>query len=148
MIPGIHSVGGWVDPRDGLDDVERRKSQPYRVSFPNYRHLYLYQSLYRLCYPCTLLNSKWLSIKSCFCCLVYAYTCVHSVQNIINILRIFVLQNRTNVEAIAHFRLEDLYSDFEFYFAARAVGLGCVCYLGRWGCAYVHRGLLPGVHYC
>jgi hypothetical protein len=24
--PGTHWIGGWVDPRTGLDDVERRKS--------------------------------------------------------------------------------------------------------------------------
>jgi hypothetical protein len=23
--PGIHWIGGWVDPRAGLDDVEKRK---------------------------------------------------------------------------------------------------------------------------
>jgi hypothetical protein len=23
--PGIHSIGGWVDPRAGLDDIENRK---------------------------------------------------------------------------------------------------------------------------
>jgi hypothetical protein len=23
--PGIHCIGGWVDPRVGLDDVENRK---------------------------------------------------------------------------------------------------------------------------
>jgi hypothetical protein len=23
--PGTHWIGGWVDPRDGLDNVERRK---------------------------------------------------------------------------------------------------------------------------
>jgi hypothetical protein len=24
--PGIHWIGGWVDPKAGLDDVEKRKS--------------------------------------------------------------------------------------------------------------------------
>jgi hypothetical protein len=24
--PGTHSIGGWVDPRAGLDDMEKRKS--------------------------------------------------------------------------------------------------------------------------
>jgi hypothetical protein len=23
--PNVHSIGGWVDPRAGLDDVEKRK---------------------------------------------------------------------------------------------------------------------------
>jgi hypothetical protein len=26
--PGIHWIGGWVGPRTGLDDVERRKISP------------------------------------------------------------------------------------------------------------------------
>jgi hypothetical protein len=25
FTPGTHSIGGWVDPRAGLDDVEKRK---------------------------------------------------------------------------------------------------------------------------
>jgi hypothetical protein len=25
MAPGIHWIGGWVGPRAGLDDVEKRK---------------------------------------------------------------------------------------------------------------------------
>jgi hypothetical protein len=24
-VPGIHWIGGWVDPRAGLDDLEKRK---------------------------------------------------------------------------------------------------------------------------
>jgi hypothetical protein len=51
-VPGTHWVGGWVDPRTGLDDVEKRKflilpglelrflGRPFRS-----------QSLYRLRYP-------------------------------------------------------------------------------------------------
>jgi hypothetical protein len=50
--PGTHWIGGWVDPRSGLDNVEKRKfltiqglelrplGQPARS-----------QSLYRLSYP-------------------------------------------------------------------------------------------------
>jgi hypothetical protein len=30
FIPGIHWIVGWVDPRTGLDDVERENSWPYR----------------------------------------------------------------------------------------------------------------------
>jgi hypothetical protein len=57
--PGIHWIGGWVDPRAGLDDLERRKfltlpglelrplSRPARS-----------QSLYRLNYDGTII-SKW-----------------------------------------------------------------------------------------
>jgi hypothetical protein len=25
IVPGTHWIGGWVDPRTGLDDVEKRK---------------------------------------------------------------------------------------------------------------------------
>jgi hypothetical protein len=28
FIPGNHWIGGWVDPRSGLDVVEKRKSLP------------------------------------------------------------------------------------------------------------------------
>jgi hypothetical protein len=50
--PGTHRIGGWVDPRAGLDAVERRK-------ILNLRELELRplgrpagsQSLYRLRYP-------------------------------------------------------------------------------------------------
>jgi hypothetical protein len=50
--PGTHWIGGWVGPRAGLDDLEKRKfltlpglelrplSRPARS-----------QSLYQLCYP-------------------------------------------------------------------------------------------------
>jgi hypothetical protein len=27
--PGTHWIGGWVGPRTGLDDVEKKKSYPY-----------------------------------------------------------------------------------------------------------------------
>jgi hypothetical protein len=30
--PGTHWIGGWVDPRAGLDDVEKRKFLTYRDS--------------------------------------------------------------------------------------------------------------------
>jgi hypothetical protein len=30
--PGTHRSGGWVGPRAGLDDVEKRKSYLYRDS--------------------------------------------------------------------------------------------------------------------
>jgi hypothetical protein len=51
-VPGIHWIGGWVSPRAGLDDVEKRK-------FLTLRRLELQplgrparsQSLYRLRYP-------------------------------------------------------------------------------------------------
>jgi hypothetical protein len=33
--PGAHWVGGWVDPRDSLDDLEKENSCPYRDSNSN-----------------------------------------------------------------------------------------------------------------
>jgi hypothetical protein len=30
--PGIHRIVGWVGPRTGLDEVEKRKFLPYRDS--------------------------------------------------------------------------------------------------------------------
>jgi hypothetical protein len=33
--PGTHWIGGWVDPRAGLDDVENRNTLPYRNSNPD-----------------------------------------------------------------------------------------------------------------
>jgi hypothetical protein len=50
--PGTHWIGGWVDPRDGLDDVEKRKF----LTIPGLELLPLgrparSQSLYRLRYP-------------------------------------------------------------------------------------------------
>jgi hypothetical protein len=48
-------------------------------------------------------------------------------QGRISVLRIFVLQNHINLEAIVDFGLEDLSSEAEFYSAARAVGLRFVC---------------------
>jgi hypothetical protein len=57
--PGNHRIGGWVDPRAGLDDVEKRK-------FLNLRGLELQplglparsQPLYRLRHPGS--PSQWL----------------------------------------------------------------------------------------
>jgi hypothetical protein len=31
-VPGIHLTGDWVDPKAGLDDVEKKKFLPYRNS--------------------------------------------------------------------------------------------------------------------
>jgi hypothetical protein len=104
-------------------------------------HLSRNLSLYRLRYPGTVMNSKWL-IKSCFCCLVYAYRSVQPGQNIISVLRMFVLQNHVNLGAIVDFSLEDLSSEAEFYSAARAVG----CVLARILRVYLYRGLFPHVH--
>jgi hypothetical protein len=32
-IPGVHWIGGWVDPRDGLDAVVKRKIPSHRILF-------------------------------------------------------------------------------------------------------------------
>jgi hypothetical protein len=50
--PGTHWIGGWVDPRAGLDDVEKRTF----LTLPGLELLPLgrparSQSLYRLNYP-------------------------------------------------------------------------------------------------
>jgi hypothetical protein len=55
--PCAHCVGGWVDPRIGLDDVERRGGKSY--SYPDSKSYYsavqpCIQSPYWLHYPSTL----------------------------------------------------------------------------------------------
>jgi hypothetical protein len=54
--PGTHWIGGWVNPRAGLDDVDKRKF----LTIPGLELLSLgrparSQSLYRLRYP-----SSWI----------------------------------------------------------------------------------------
>jgi hypothetical protein len=51
-VPGTHWIGGWVSPRAGLDDVEKRKF----LTLPGFELQPLgcparSQSLYRLSYP-------------------------------------------------------------------------------------------------
>jgi hypothetical protein len=54
--PGTHWIGGWVDPRTGLDDVERRKFLPLpRLELRSLCPPARSQSLYRLRYPGSLL---------------------------------------------------------------------------------------------
>jgi hypothetical protein len=61
---GTHWIGGWVDPRAGLDDVEKRKflSLPGLEPRPLFRPARS-QSLYRLSYPGSCLGCyspvKW-----------------------------------------------------------------------------------------
>jgi hypothetical protein len=53
--PGTHWIGGWVDLRAGLDDVENRKFlTPPGLELRPLRRLILSQSLYRLSYPGSL----------------------------------------------------------------------------------------------
>jgi hypothetical protein len=56
---GIHWIGGWVGPRAGLDEVEKRKIlDPTGTLTPTPRfRLARSQSLYRLRYPSSLLPS-------------------------------------------------------------------------------------------
>jgi hypothetical protein len=50
--PGTHWIGGWVDPRAGLDDVGKRKSLTLPVlEFRPLGCRARSQSLYRLHYP-------------------------------------------------------------------------------------------------
>jgi hypothetical protein len=43
---GTHWIGGWVRPRTGVDDMERRKSYPYRHSNSDPSPLELVDSRY------------------------------------------------------------------------------------------------------
>jgi hypothetical protein len=50
--PGTNWIGGWVGPRTGLDDVERRKLLPLPgLELRTLCHPVRMQSLYRLRYP-------------------------------------------------------------------------------------------------
>jgi hypothetical protein len=46
---GTHFIGGWVDPRTGLDDVERREILLYRASNSNPSAVQLVASRYTDC---------------------------------------------------------------------------------------------------
>jgi hypothetical protein len=52
LYPGNHWIGGWVDPRADLDDVEKRQffNLP-GVELRPLGHSASSQSLYQLCYP-------------------------------------------------------------------------------------------------
>jgi hypothetical protein len=52
FIPGTHWIGGWVGPKAGLDEVERKKILPLPVLEPlPFRCPARSQSLYQLPYP-------------------------------------------------------------------------------------------------
>jgi hypothetical protein len=52
FTPGTHCVGDWVDPRAGLDDVEKRKFLTLPgLEFRSLGRPARSQSLYRLPYP-------------------------------------------------------------------------------------------------
>jgi hypothetical protein len=57
--PGTHWIGGWVSPKAGLDDVEKRKffTLPGLELRP-LRRPARSQSLYRLRYPSSIINLK------------------------------------------------------------------------------------------
>jgi hypothetical protein len=66
MLPGTHWIGGWVDPRAGLENVEKRKF----LTLPGLELRLLgrpvrSQSLYRLRYPD--LNCTCGNISAIFC---------------------------------------------------------------------------------
>jgi hypothetical protein len=53
--PGVHWLGGWMDPRVGLDDVEKRKFLTLLgLELRTLGRLTRRQSLYRLHYPVSL----------------------------------------------------------------------------------------------
>jgi hypothetical protein len=69
--PVTHWIGGWVDPRVGLDAVEKRKLLQCRESNPG--RPARNPSLYRLSYPNSSLTCKagnffigWVTISLCF----------------------------------------------------------------------------------
>jgi hypothetical protein len=71
--PGTHWIGGWVDPRAGLDDVERRTFLTLSgLELRPLGRLARSQSLYRLRYPgCKSENIAC----SAFMCLLRNCTC-------------------------------------------------------------------------
>jgi hypothetical protein len=59
FTPGTHWIGGWVDPRTGLDVVEKRKFLTLLgLELQSLGRPARSQSLYRLSYPGSL-NSRW-----------------------------------------------------------------------------------------
>jgi hypothetical protein len=62
--PGAHCIGGWVDRRAGLDDVEKRKFWPYRDSSPD---LSVVQPVASRCTDCTIPAHRPGTITFVFC---------------------------------------------------------------------------------
>jgi hypothetical protein len=65
---GIHWIGGWVDPRAGLDDVQKRKF----LTLPELElrplcHPARSQSLYRLRYPGSCKHKVEMEYLGVFC---------------------------------------------------------------------------------
>jgi hypothetical protein len=63
-VPGTHWIGGWVGPRAGLDDVEKRKF----LTLPGLElrllgHPGRSQSLYRLSYPGSVVSHTYMYIR-------------------------------------------------------------------------------------
>jgi hypothetical protein len=63
IAPGNHWIGGWVGPRTGLDDVEKRQFLPTPgLELGSLGRPARSQSLYRLSYPgslcCGVVNVK------------------------------------------------------------------------------------------
>jgi hypothetical protein len=67
--PSTHWTGGWVDPKAGLDDMEKRKF----LILPGLELRPLgcparSQSLYRLCYPSLKIIKSHIILKNNFLC--------------------------------------------------------------------------------
>jgi hypothetical protein len=54
IIPGTQWIRGWVGPRTGMQDTEKRNACLCRDSNPDHGRLTRKQSLHRLCYPDSL----------------------------------------------------------------------------------------------
>jgi hypothetical protein len=63
--PGTHWIGGWVDFRTGLDDLEKRKFlTPPGLELQLLCRPARRQSLYRLRYPG---STEWSTLCYCYC---------------------------------------------------------------------------------
>jgi hypothetical protein len=74
LRPLYPRIGGWVGPRTGLDDVEKRKISPLPELRPRGRPAGS-QSLYRLSYPGVYITrNMWAKLRNATEFLRYAYT--------------------------------------------------------------------------
>jgi hypothetical protein len=73
---GTHWIGGWVDPRAGMDDVEKRKFLTLPgLELRPLRRPARSQSLYRLRYPGSHMYIQYVR-DLCTCECIYEYTCL------------------------------------------------------------------------
>jgi hypothetical protein len=72
--PGTHWIGGWVDTKAGLDDVEKRKLLTLTgLKLRPLRRPARSQSLYQLRYPGSLLHTIYLQKKESLYSVKYFY---------------------------------------------------------------------------